>query len=1027
MLCDLVGSTAMTERLDPEDVRDIIMAYQQATAAAVARYGGVVARFVGDGVLCYFGYPTAHEDDAERAVRAALDLADSVPRVEVPSNAPPLSVRIGIATGFVVAGDLVGERVAESNAVVGITPNLAARLQEVAQPNTVVIGEETHALLGGLFEFESLGVRQFRGIENAQQVWRVTAAREGETRYNATRRGPITPLVGRDAEMDLLRRRWALTKNRSGQFLVLAGDPGIGKSRLIETLREHANADDHRSVTLQCSAYHEDSAFYPVIQRLIRFAGIQRDDDPAQGLNKLAKFVGEFANEAADAVPLLAELLGIPVSKAYPPLDMSPELKKERTVDLLVEQLLYTARSQPVLLIVEDAHWIDPSSLDLLQSLAPRIVNAPVMTVVSSRLPVRDAFSKLATVRRLERLDHEHSVAVVRSVPGGVTLSSDLVQSIADHSDGVPLYMEELTRSVLEHARPQAVSQEPSDRQSVIAVPTTLQDSLMARLDQLGPGKRIAQVAAVAGREFTRPLLRAISGLKGDAFDIAIRKLLAAGVLVERGSAARRRLLFRHALIQDAAYKSLVRSRRREIHAEVGNALEQLSSETARSEPEVLAHHFTEAGIADRAIDFWLRAGQLSRKRLAFAEATHHLNRGLECLAEIADPVERLHLELALRTTLGPILMAIKGYGSQDVVDAYARARELCEQAGESPRLFPVLFGLWSFHLVKAEYRTARDLAAQMISLSDQGADTGLQVEAHGAMGVTQYWLGQLPESNTHLSHALSLYDPVGHATHAWQYGQDPMVACSYFQALVQWLQGDPDSALITAQHGLSRAETLKHHFSIVFALQGLAMIGVLCRNPGLVLDAAVRGLVLAREQRFPYWIPRLAALHGWALVQTGQTGPGLEEFVQSLDYENPAQVRQRPFFSGVLLADVHMCAGNFAAALEGISGALEFIREHEERWCEPELLRLRGECLRMLDRSDSRAEECFESALELAREQGARSWELRAAISLARFHRNGESGSQARKRLAASMDGFDTARPNRDIHDARSLLSEST
>ena len=748
LFCDLVGSTELAGRLDPEDLRDVIRAYQDACAGAIVRFEGHVAKYMGDGVLAYFGYPRAHEGEAERAVCAGLQAVRAVGAL-TPCAGPPLQARVGIATGMVVVGDLVGEGAAQEEAVVGETPNLAARLQALAEPGSVVVGPTTRRLLGGLFDYADLGVHRLKGFAAPVRAWRVLGSGRAEGRFEARQAAGLTPLVGREHELGLLLDRWRQAAEGDGQVVLLGGEPGVGKSRLVRALREQLGEHSLTPLSHFCSPYHQGSALHPVIGLLERGAGLARDDPPERQLDKLEALLALATDDVPAVAPLLADLLGIPTGGRYPPLALSPQRRKERTLAALLTQLEGLAARQPVLALYEDVHWSDPTTLELLDQIVDRVPGSRVLVLITFRPEFRPPWIGFAHVSllTLNRLNKRQVAAMAERVAGGKALPPEVLEQIAAKTDGVPLFVEELTKTVLEAG----LLQEEGDRYTLagplpaLAIPATLYDSLMARLDRLAPVREVAQVGAVIGREFGHELLTAVMPLHGEELAHALTELVDSELVFRRGTAPHATYTFKHALVQDAAYASLLRGKRQQLHARIAAVLEEQFLEVAEAQPELLARHFAEAGLGRQAIAYLQKAGDRAAERSAYAEAISHLSRGLELLQVLPDDPERTLQELDLRIALGSAFMATRGYAGAEVEATYLRARELCRQAGETSRLFPVLHGLYRFHHVRGELQAAREAGEQLLSLAEGLKDPALFVEAHRALGVPLFWLGDVP------------------------------------------------------------------------------------------------------------------------------------------------------------------------------------------------------------------------------------------------------------------------------------------
>jgi class 3 adenylate cyclase/predicted transcriptional regulator len=649
MFSDLVGSTALSAQLDPEDYRDLIRAYQDACAGVIARFDGYIAKFMGDGVLVYFGWPRAHEGDPERAINAGLGIADAV-RVLSDGKGASLAVRIGIATGHVVVGDIVGEGAAQEASIAGEAPNLAARLQAIAAPNTVVISESTYVLAGGLFQCTGLGARELRGFLAPVAAWRVDAPRPIESRFAATHARALTPFIGREEEIDILEQRWQRACAAAGQVVLLSGEPGIGKSRIVEELHERISAQPHTRLRYQCSPYHTNSALYPVISQLERATRIQPDDSPDDKLTKLEALLALSGRPLAEVVPLIAPLLSIPFDDRYSPANVSAQRQKQLALAVLVDQVAGLAEQRPVLFHFEDAHWIDPTSRELIDLMVARAPDLRVLIIISFRSGFTPAWTgeRHVTLLALNRLDAGTCAHLAIQVGDAAALPADVIDKIVLRTDGVPLFVEEMTKTVLEAV---AAGSGTAGTPALIAIPASIEDSLMARLDRLGPVKEVAQTAAVLGRTFSQDVLAAVLALDEAAMETALARLVAAGLVYRRAVSGRVAFEFKHALVQDAAYQSMLKSRRRRHHARIADVLEEQFPEIA--EPELLAHHYTEAGLVERAIDHWLKAGQRAMQRSAHVEAESHLRRGLDLLAALPESAGRDAREIGLQNTLG--------------------------------------------------------------------------------------------------------------------------------------------------------------------------------------------------------------------------------------------------------------------------------------------------------------------------------------------------------------------------------------
>lgn len=1034
MFCDLAGSTELSRKLDPEDLRDIIRSYQESVSKVIDRYEGFIARYMGDGVLVYFGYPQAHEDDSARAIHASLEIVDTMNDLNTnpgQSRGKALAVRVGIATGLVVAGELIGKGAAEEAAVVGETPNLAARLQGLAEPNTVVVAESTRRLVEGLFDYADQGMHRLKGFDQPVQAWRVLRKSAAETRFDAAHKAGLTALVGRDEEIEVLLRRWRRAKESDGQVVLISGEPGIGKSRVVQTLREEIAAEPHTRLRYQCSPYHTNSALYPMIDQLERAARFEHDDSPDLRLDKLEALLSLAGRSLADVTPLFGELLSIPYRKRYPELTLSAERRKEKILEAMVDQVIGLSERQPVLMILEDAHWIDPSSLELLDRIVGQAQDVRVLIIITSRPEFSPPWTGAAHVTNLtiNRLSHRQGAVMVDRVVGNKTLPQEVRDQIIDKTDGVPLFLEELTKTLLESnlLTDKGDHYSLAGSLSALRIPTTLQDSLMARLDHLGSAKEIAQVGATIGREFPYELLAGVCNLPEEQLRVALTALVGSELVFERGMPPQAVYTFKHALVQDAAYQSLLRNTRQQYHERIARVMEARFPETAENEPELLAYHYTEADLSQQAIEYWQRAGTRAVERSAYMESIAHLNRALGVTGTLPDRHQRAEKELAINLALGPALMASKGWGALEVEKTYIRAQELSREIGQLSQLFAATWGLWMVSQQFGQIREAQRLANEVLALADQQSDLGFRLQAHHAAWTTLFRIADFCGCRDHAEQGMSLYDINEHRHHASIYGgHDPGACARTHGGLAHWFLGYPDQALNLAEDSVHLSETLAQPFSIAVSRSWKALVHEYRNEPELVRDETATVIALSQEQGFAQMLARGEMLQGWALAAMGQLEEGQQAMERGVSAYRVMRAGAHLPHLLSLLAEVYARSNQLDRAFATLTDVMTLIEKSGERTSEADVYRRKGELLLMLDgKARQDAEVFFKKAIDVAREQKAKSLELRAATILARLWRDQGKKSEARDLLAPTYkwftEGFDTT----DLKEAKVLLKE--
>ena len=1024
MFADLVGSTALSTRLDPEDLREIIGAYHRCCAEQIEKFGGFVARYMGDGVLAYFGYPRADEDDAERAVCAGLALVAAVAGLDAGPEAR-LRVRVGIATGLVIVGDLIGEGASQEHGVVGETANLASRLQALAEPNTVVIDGSTRRLVGGLFEYLALGSMSITGFSDPVPVWRVVGASAVDSRFEALRVAR-TPLLGRDEEIELLMRRWQQIKRGDGSVVLISGEAGIGKSRLAETVVERLSDDPHTRLRRFCSPHHQDSALFPTISQLERAAEFRRDDTDQQRLDKLEALFVEASADLSEAVPLIADLLSVPVGNRYPPLSLTPQKRKEKTLGVLLAQLEGLAARRPVLMVFEDVHWIDPSSLDLLDLIVDRVATLRVLLIITFRPEFAAAWigRSHVTLISLSRLPRQQRAEMIMRVTGGKALPQEIAEHIIDRTDGVPLFIEELTKAVIESGMLTDAGDHFDARGPVprLAIPTSLQASLLARLDRLAPVREMAQIGAALGRSFSHELISAVAAMPQRQVDGGLAQLVGAELVFQRGTPPDAEYTFKHALVQDAAYSTLLRGRRRQIHARIATTLESQFPEIVATQPQLMAHHCTEAGFNEKAVSYRLKSGQQAVARSAMTEAVSQLQRGLELLANMPEESRPVQHELDLQIALGRALMATSGYSAPVVADTLVRARALAERFDRPDRLAPLLYFQWGFHMVRAEHELAVSLAEQMEKLGQTRKDQTTLLLGHYIHGASCYFRGEFATARALLELCDGLRDPAARAICAAIAVADPHAASLGHLALTLALLGHLDQGRARVDEALSEARRLDHPFTVAFVLSKVCAVEAAAGLPHDARRHAEELEALSNEHGFPLWLGLGLLQQGRSLTTLGQAQDGLVVLARGLSVLRAAGAVVHTPLALCFLAEAHTKVGHLQEGQNCLVEAAQLIETTDERSSEAELHRLRGDLMNA--RGDhAAAEQNYHRALAVAKRQSTKTLELRAATSLARLRRDQGKCTEAHDLLAlvygSFTEGFDTT----VLRDAKALL----
>jgi class 3 adenylate cyclase/predicted ATPase len=1032
MFCDLVGSTDLASTLDPEDLREVVRAYQETAAAIIQRYEGHIAQYLGDGLLVYFGFPVAHEDDASRAVHTGLSIVNDMATLNIRLSADygvQLAVRIGIHIGPVVVGEMGGGGRHE-NLALGETPNIAARLQGLAQPNTIVVTPVTAQLVQRSFVLEELGFHGLKGVAEPVRLLRVIGPREEEQDHETMTAGGFAALVGRNEEIGLLLRRWEQSKEGHGQVIVMSGEAGIGKSRLVDGLRHHVRQEGMRRITFRCSPYHTNSALYPIIEHLRRVLNIQPDDTAETQLMKLEQGLGGTRLCLEDAVPLLAALLSFPLTTGrYESLTLSPQQQRQQTQDTLVAWLLEEAERHPILAVWEDLHWADPSTLEVLSLFVDQTPTAAMLHVLTFRpvfrppWPMRSHMTSLT----LNHLERSQVKTVITRLAGGKTIPAEVVEHIITKTDGVPLFVEELTKMLLASAllREEAHQYVLTGPLLTMAIPDTLQASLMARLDQFNTAKELAQLGAVIGRAFPYTMIQSLSALEEGKLQEGLGQLVTAELLYQRGRPPHATYIFKHALIQDAAYASLLRTTRQRYHHQIAELMVAAFSETVETQPELVAYHYTEGGHAAQAVRYWQQAGQRAIERSAYLEAFNHLSRGVDLLLELPDTPERAAQELMLRLALGQVFMLTKGQGAPEVEQTYARARALCQEVASTQQLFPALAGLCGFYVMRGALQTARELGEQLLSLAEQDQDPALLLQAHQALGGVFLHLGELPTAHAHWRHALALSNAPPDRSQATP-GSDTRVVCLSHMAWCLWFLGYPAQALQRADEALARAQTLAHPFTLVFARNFAAWLQQCCRQERGTQERAEVVLELTTDLGAPDFVAAAMIIRGWALALQGQSEESQTQMRQGLVAYQATGAELHLTSLLALIAEGYLHLGQAEKGCAALEEAFVLVDKNSECYYEAELYRLKGESvMRMAVDGYVQAEGYFQQALDVARRQQTKSWELRAAMSLSRLWQQQGKRTEAYQLLSDIYgwftEGFDTG----DLQAAKALLVE--
>lgn len=1035
MFADLIGSTELSQQLDPEDLRDLNRAYQDACKVAIEQFDGYVARYMGDGVLAYFGYPMAHEDDAERAVRAGLDIVARISALSERTSdesGVKLAVRIGIATGPVVVGDLIGEGASQESAVVGETPNLAARLQSIADRNSLVIGPGTQRLLGEIFDLRELGEHELRGMAEPVRVWEVAGDKNVASRFQATRGSHLITFVGRDAELELLLSRWKRARGGEGQLVLLSGEPGIGKSRILEAVVDRLKGEAYESAFRYfCSPYHSGSALHPVIVQLEHAANFDRDDRADEKLEKLEAYLNTGWPGVAEVVPLFASLLSIPFGDRYTMPKLTPQAQRLRTFEAFCEYLAHSSAVQPILVILEDAHWLDPTSIELFGQFIDRLHELRVLLLITFRPefnPPWIGFGAQITSLALDRLDRRQGRHLVERIVGPQSPSEDLLNHILQKTDGVPLFVEEYTKAILESGllKRSGNRYEFSDVLPAQMVPATLHDSLMYRLDRNPLVKEVAQLGSVIGREFSYELVASVSSLSQEALEDSLESLVESELAFCRRSPPDATYTFKHALVQDAAYQSLLKSKRRRLHAQIANALRERTTEIAPAEPEVLAQHYTAAEMFEEAMRHWLAAGQRALMTSSLSEAVLHLSQALELTENISDPTDRADCELEVRTALGAATMALRGWPATELRDVVKPACALVEQGHGDSGDFMNFWNLWVHYGCRAEHREGLAVIDRMLKHAAERNDPVLTLISSFTAAMANLWVGNYELAIIHESTALDVYDLERDRNLVWSYNHDPKCTLLSWASNRVWAMGHADRARELSDAAVAHARLVGHPFNVCWTLGNSSITYSYCGDHSVACERIEELRRIAREQELTfmekYMAPATSAITA-AQVRDWETA-----YDQGARAEEIWQAIGGRFWSPAVKANMAWAClelGRPGEAVKLINEAINQIERSGEYMLVEEIHRIAGVVYLKQTGDQKAAENCFQRSFEFSRAHGTKSFELRTAMSLARLRRHQGRRQEGHDLLASIYDwfneGFDTA----DLRNARDLIGE--
>lgn len=1034
MFCDLVDSITLSQQLEPEEFHEVLNAYQEVCGKVIRRFNGHIAQYLGDGILVYFGYPTAHEEDAQSAIRSGLAIVEEIQKLNFKLERNyktietfPLQVRVGVHTGHVVVGE-VGEGEKLEHLAVGRVPYIASRVEEIAEPNEVLISSNTNQLIEGLFECNRLNSDNLRGVSSPMQLYRVIREIEVSSRFDVAITKGLTPLVGRGEEMDHLLNCWERVKGGRGQEVLVRGEAGIGKSRLVLELKKRLKGEPNTQLESQCLPYFKNSALYPIIVLVERIIGLRKEDSKEERFIKLEKFLDQIGFSLENVAPLFTSMLSLPLPDNYSPLILSPQMHRQKTLEALVDLVTNMSHDKPVVFIIEDLQWVDPSTIEMLSLLAEQELNTSIFTILTYR---PDFISPWKTNNHISQITlgslHKEQIGdMIDKVTGGKVLSDQLIHELISKSDGVPLFVEELTKTVLESGiELNGIDQEEINGSlTSVNIPMTLNDSLMARLDRLGTAKEVAQLGSVIGREFNYELFQAVSTYKESTLQRELGRLQNAEIIFQLDDPPNARYFFKHSLIQETAYGSLLKSKRKVYHKQIAKVLEDRFTQTADTYPELLAHHYTEAGQIKKAIPYWQKAGQSAVDRSAYVETIGHITDGLDLVETLPNTRVRYKLELGLLTTQIPALLYTKRVRDPELEKAYTRALYLCQQLGDTTHIYLVMYGLSLIYLHLGDLKKSYEIAERIYSLAEKSHELDKQIFAHFVLVENLCFMGKFVSMLHHAEKGIEIYSTENLTFEMMWF--DPGLICFCYSALALWHLGYPDRALKMAEEALNIGKGESHPNSLMYSMLYTTYIYIYRKEVKLAQEMAEELIELTKTRGFPYILSMATACHGWALNQQEKGEDTIATINRCIDSMRLSLGRCfLPYFLN-LFAEACWNEGKAEKALRIIAEALDIVNETGARYNEAELYRLKGENLLTLSQENQvEAEECFLKAIDVARELSEKSYELRAVMSMSRLLKKKGKGEEARKVLSEIYgwftEGFDTL----DLKEAKALLQD--